>query len=443
MGNMFDIWEVLGIEPTSDKKIIKRAYAKKVKTCHPEEHPEEFKLLYDAYQAALEGKVTFAVSELPTVSKEQPEEMTEKITEEVCDADFEKYRKLFDKNSEKNLEIQDKYRTLLHKCCAKKRSRRDIKELVLFLRGSEMLTIKGLDDILIMTAELVEKAPGLVPVKITRTLRDIYGFGKKYNDESDLGESARNRLYHVLEKKNIQRKKRRENIRIIIFIVFIIISGIVSEVREKKEESSSAMLDYQEQNFESIRNILENKYPEFEFKFSYRMNIQGTDKDTNKYIYKVDAILKVEDPILKVETDPHFFTITAEETKEGELVTVEDDFEVQSVELLAERFGIMCYAQVSGEDEGQYMVTSITDKNDIPKYINGIKALAKTDTVKNVNIKGIAFCGRHDMHARYFNNGEEDELSETVLWEFSELQDMDRDTIRKQMMEIMKHDGGL
>lgn len=36
-------WEILGIEPTSDKKEIKRAYAKILKQYHPEENPEEFK----------------------------------------------------------------------------------------------------------------------------------------------------------------------------------------------------------------------------------------------------------------------------------------------------------------------------------------------------------------------------------------------------------------
>ena len=30
-------WEILGIEPTSDKKTIKRAYAKLLKQYHPEE----------------------------------------------------------------------------------------------------------------------------------------------------------------------------------------------------------------------------------------------------------------------------------------------------------------------------------------------------------------------------------------------------------------------
>lgn len=48
-----DIWNILGIEPTTDKKAIRRAYAAKTKEIHPEEKPEEFKQLHRAYQAAL------------------------------------------------------------------------------------------------------------------------------------------------------------------------------------------------------------------------------------------------------------------------------------------------------------------------------------------------------------------------------------------------------
>ena len=48
-----NIWEILGIEPTKDKKAIKRAYAAQTKVVHPEEKPEEFKQLHEAYQAAL------------------------------------------------------------------------------------------------------------------------------------------------------------------------------------------------------------------------------------------------------------------------------------------------------------------------------------------------------------------------------------------------------
>lgn len=49
-----NIWEILGIPPTTDIVRIKRAYGEKAKTWHPEEHPEEFKRLRSAYQAALQ-----------------------------------------------------------------------------------------------------------------------------------------------------------------------------------------------------------------------------------------------------------------------------------------------------------------------------------------------------------------------------------------------------
>lgn len=48
-----NIWNILGIEPTTDKKAIRKAYAAKTKEIHPEDAPEEFKQLHEAYQAAL------------------------------------------------------------------------------------------------------------------------------------------------------------------------------------------------------------------------------------------------------------------------------------------------------------------------------------------------------------------------------------------------------
>ena len=50
---MDTIWTVLGLEPTKDVSAIKRAYAERAKTCHPEEDPEGFLRLRRAYQAAL------------------------------------------------------------------------------------------------------------------------------------------------------------------------------------------------------------------------------------------------------------------------------------------------------------------------------------------------------------------------------------------------------
>lgn len=48
-----NIWEILGIPPTTDIVTIKKAYADRAKEWHPEEHPEEFKHLRNAYQTAV------------------------------------------------------------------------------------------------------------------------------------------------------------------------------------------------------------------------------------------------------------------------------------------------------------------------------------------------------------------------------------------------------
>ncbi len=59
-------WEVLEIEPTSDKKEIKKAYARLLKQYHPEENPEEFKQIQAAYQQCLHPD-----QEIESVSFEQ------------------------------------------------------------------------------------------------------------------------------------------------------------------------------------------------------------------------------------------------------------------------------------------------------------------------------------------------------------------------------------
>lgn len=81
---------VLGIEPTTEKKKIKRAYAAKSREFHPEEHPEEFQRIHDAYEEALAwAERNLEREERPQMPEEPQNNGTEFQTEEPEKDGFE------------------------------------------------------------------------------------------------------------------------------------------------------------------------------------------------------------------------------------------------------------------------------------------------------------------------------------------------------------------
>ena len=60
-------WEILGIKPTKDRNAIKEAYMEKLNIYHPEDDPEGFQRLreaYDTYKKIEKYKdIEFATSE--------------------------------------------------------------------------------------------------------------------------------------------------------------------------------------------------------------------------------------------------------------------------------------------------------------------------------------------------------------------------------------------
>jgi len=56
-------WKILDITPTSDIGAIKEAFAKASINVHPEEHPEEFRQLHDAYKAAVKSAKMMTVKQ--------------------------------------------------------------------------------------------------------------------------------------------------------------------------------------------------------------------------------------------------------------------------------------------------------------------------------------------------------------------------------------------
>lgn len=71
-------WEILNIEETTDKKAIKRAYAKLIKTCHPEEDSNKFQEIRSAYEEAL-AQVNYKnwVNSLPETEVDENDENKE------------------------------------------------------------------------------------------------------------------------------------------------------------------------------------------------------------------------------------------------------------------------------------------------------------------------------------------------------------------------------
>ena len=69
-----NIYDILGVDRNADKRTIKQAYANLVKQYHPEEQPEEWKRIHDAYEQAMknasEQKQKVSVP-IPSESQEQ------------------------------------------------------------------------------------------------------------------------------------------------------------------------------------------------------------------------------------------------------------------------------------------------------------------------------------------------------------------------------------
>lgn len=83
-----NVFEILEISPTDDKREIKKAYARLVKKYHPEEHPQEWKNIHDAYLAALKMSDCSAGIPSQTISVSVPDikKPEERVIEEKQDS---------------------------------------------------------------------------------------------------------------------------------------------------------------------------------------------------------------------------------------------------------------------------------------------------------------------------------------------------------------------
>lgn len=79
------IWSMLEIEPTDELAIIKKAYAKKLKSHHPEDDPEGYQQLREAYDTAVKWARSGQriASTVPSFIGEDKKEIAEAISKEI------------------------------------------------------------------------------------------------------------------------------------------------------------------------------------------------------------------------------------------------------------------------------------------------------------------------------------------------------------------------
>lgn len=129
MGSIENVFRILGIEPTKEKELIKKAYAEKVKECHPEEETEKWKQLHEAYTKAIQYAKGQTGDYIP-VAKVQagqsgktplPEAVKGKEPEEVSDGIEQIFQEMALQSGRKRQERQQEYQrklTAVEKCSA-------------------------------------------------------------------------------------------------------------------------------------------------------------------------------------------------------------------------------------------------------------------------------------------------------------------------------------
>ena len=204
-------WEILGIEPTSDKKTIKRAYAKLLKQYHPEENPEKFKQIQAAYQQCLHSD-----QEIESVSYEQNIESKQDIKTQpisikedtIVPPPIPKITTLFIQN-EKDVVVYQDILNSIEKSLPKKIGSKDIVQVFtdskIMPYLEDELFCRRLEDIFLSRK-----------LKYIKNFRDpIYMY---------LGKYGMSKLSNVMYYSNVPFYKRPA------FVAFIVISVILLEV---------------------------------------------------------------------------------------------------------------------------------------------------------------------------------------------------------------------
>lgn len=308
-----NIWKILEIEPTTDRKAIRRAYAARSKETHPEEKPEEFRMLYEAYQKALEyakrggESASFVAEEELELELELEKEQKQEETDEPLFSYFEKNLK---ERTEQVREFCQRFRAF-----SRERRTPELREWwAQYLYTEEFQRIKWHPDIIKLFIEELEKR-FTFEKDFKLLLWDAYQFQK---EESEYSEDIQT-LYHILHTEyemkiamdllQIQReenKKRWKRNFLIAGILLLICGPILIYYQVTKEERLAA-------------SYLRSTYPGVEF--------SGPEKSGYSYYFETPA-----HPDFRIRVD----------VPSLDKCDATDDYAVQLLSYYAKQYGLSC-----------------------------------------------------------------------------------------------------
>lgn len=356
------IWEILGIEPVKDKKQIKRAYAAALKTCHPEEHPEEFKRLHDAYERAMryaqsgiwqepcpEGEEAPAREDsAEKEEKVQTPESEEEPDEKKKSAEQEKIGRYFTmRENAKTI-----YRSIFYdkmewyRCHVLEQDAWE--EMALYFSGGSFGCVKEEPDVL----KLLSFALGDAHFRFTDSMKDAlwaqYGF--TYEEEFERGDphlgiynvlrrdqkrrqiEAENRQFQLVydEYEKLAEKERKRN-RMLFLIggaiaLAVMLVNFAMKTVTRHQEKEEIQKEYEEHS-EDFLELMCDRYPDMRFDgfevqgSSGAYQLQATAYDAFGSSFPVSIDVRVE--------EDGSLSLLADDLKEQMLDRVMEDYQVK------------------------------------------------------------------------------------------------------------------
>lgn len=418
-----EIWEVLGITPTTDKKEVKRAYAEAVKHCHPEEEPEAFQKLYKAYQAALnlcalrvkgqsvlQQEETSDIQTLPveTISESEETVMPEsgakqedkESYEKACQLfnqipheksakilhgddqnkkrdqqqkiqnfpprdfnieEIKKYEALFAQNSQKQQEVLLYWESLWKEYVANP-SAQNGAELLQFMYSSDFSLIRDLDIVPRKIAAFYTKGLAKIPKDFVYALWDIFDY-RNYDTaaEQALYDTGYQKLYWVLKKEWDRYAE-------------ISIFGRHGKIAK------------------TARGFFVTGLFILIVVVSFSLTIRTNEINRNRYSNRMAACARVRDAlkekypdflfsggmyppdntereyVIKAKIEPkgelmsraQNICVTIVDDGKGNIVSYSDDFEKRSIQMLANKYGLHCTISLEEASKGYFLSVELT-----------------------------------------------------------------------------------